>query len=137
MNLATDTGRETVIFGHEIDWTVAGPDVKFEGLSPSAARTLLTEGYMDPDARSGRSPTMATMVEFMERFADADPERNGTMSAHGRVIAPSEPDAQVLLEGVIYSGPTSSAFVRAYADLFYEASSFMLEKDLHARCWFE
>lgn len=137
MNLATDAGRETIVFGHEIDWSITGLAVKFEGLSTDGARKLLENEYMNPDARSGRSPTMRKMVEFMERYADADPERTGQLSAHGRVIAPSEPDSQVVLEGVIYSGPTSSEFVREYASLFFEADSFMLEKDLHARCWFE
>lgn len=136
MNLSTDAGRERIVFGHEIDWSVTGPEVKFEGLSPADARVLLDNGYMNPEARSGRSPTMAEMVAFMERYAEAALERSGELSAHGRVIAPTEPDAQVVLEGVIYSGLTSDAFVKEYAALFYRADSFMLEKDLHARCWF-
>ncbi|WP_338728984.1 hypothetical protein [Haladaptatus sp. DJG-WS-42] len=137
MNLATDAGRERIIFGHEIDWSATTPEVKFEGLSPADARALLNQRYMNPDERSGRSPAMEEMVAFMERYAEADPEREGAMSAHGRVIAPTEPDSQVVLEGVIYSGPTSDGFVKEYAFLFYRADSFMLEKDLHARCWFE
>ncbi len=137
VNLATDAGREHIVFGHEIDWSVTGSVVKFEGLSPADARALLAGGYMHPDTRSGRSPTMAEMVEFMERYAEAVPEREGMLSAHGRVIAPTEPDSEVVLEGVIYSGPTSDAFVKEYATLFYRADSFMLEKDLHARCWFD
>ena len=133
----TDLEREDLVFGHRIDWEVAGPAVKFEGLSPTAARELLDAGYIDPDARCGRSPSMAEMVAFAERYSDdAVPEGEGEMSVHGRVVGPDQPDSGVLIEGVKYLGATSDEFVREFATLFYEAESFMLEKDLHGRCWF-
>lgn len=134
-----DTGseREELVFGHRIDWSVAGPMVKFEGLSPADARALLDRGYMDPEARCGSSPPMAELVAFMERYSgDSIPEGNGEMSAHGRIVAPDQPDRGVLIEGVKYLGPTSDEFVREFAASFYAAESFMLEKDLHGRCWF-
>ena len=79
---------------------------------------------------------MASMVAFCERWGGEPPQRDGETSLHGRVVAPDEPDTGVYFEGVRYTGETSSAFVRAFADAFAEADSFMLEKDLHARCWF-
>jgi hypothetical protein len=136
-NIHTDREREERIFGHRIDWSVAGPMAKFEGLAPTDVRALLDEEYMDPDARCGTSPPMAEMVAFMERYSgDKRPEGGGEMSAHGRVVAPDLPDAGILIEGVNYLGPTSDEFVRDFATSFYEAESFMLEKDLHGRCWF-
>jgi hypothetical protein len=136
-SVRTDPEREDLVFGYRIDWEVAGPAVKFDGLSPATARELLDAGYMDPDARCGTSPTMAETVAFMERYsAEAVPEGSGEMSAHGRVVAPDQPDSGVFIEGVKYMGRTSDAFVREFATLFYEADSFMLEKDLHGRCWF-
>jgi hypothetical protein len=58
-SVRTDPEREDLVFGYRIDWEVAGPAVKFDGLSPATARELLDAGYMDPDARCGTSPTMA------------------------------------------------------------------------------
>jgi hypothetical protein len=135
----TDTRpeREELVFGHRIDWSVTGPMVKFEGLAPADARALLDRGFMDPDARCGSSPPMAELVAFIERYSgDAVPEGAGEMSAHGRVVAPDLPDGGVLIEGVKYLGPTSDGFVRDFAARFYEAESFMLEKDMHGRCRF-
>jgi len=135
--IRTDPEREERVFGHRIDWSIAGPMVKFEGLTPADARALLDGGYIDPDARCGNSPPMAELVAFMERYsADGVVESEGEMSAHGRVIAPDQPDGGILIEGVKYLGPTSDEFVREFASSFYEAESFMLEKNLHGRCWF-
>jgi hypothetical protein len=135
MTVATDAGREELVFGHRIDWDRTN-SVKFEQITAPDARRLLEDGYMSPAATSGGSPTMAAVVEFCERWGDEEPQRDGEISVHGRVVAPDDPDAGVYVEGVRYTGPTSNAFVRAFADAFAEADSFMLEKNLHARCWF-
>jgi len=135
-SLSTDPEREQLVFGHRIDWDTTSA-VKFEGLPTATARELLDAGYMNPEATCGASPTMGEMVAFMERYGkDAIPESEGEMSAHGRVLAPDHPDGGVVIEGLKYLGPTSDTFVREFAALFYEAESFMLEKDLHGRCWF-
>ena len=134
--VSTDPEREEIVFGHRIDWNTTS-EVKFENLSTATARELLDAEYMDPEATCGASPTMEEMVAFMERYGeDATPESEGEMSAHGRVLAPDHPDGGVVIEGLKYLGPTSDEFVREFAALFYEAESFMLEKDLHGRCWF-
>ena len=135
-SLSTDPEREQLVFGHWIDWETTS-EVKFENLSTATARELLDAEYMDPEATCGASPTMEEMVAFMERYGeDATPESEGEMSAHGRVLAPDHHDGGVVIEGLKYLGPTSDEFVREFAALFYEAESFMLEKDLHGRCWF-
>ena len=134
--VSTDPEREEIVFGHRIDWETTS-EVKFENLSTATARELLDAEYMDPEATCGASPTMEEMVAFMERYGeDATPESEGEMSAHGRVLAPDHHDGGVVIEGLKYLGPTSDEFVREFAALFYEAESFMLEKDLHGRCWF-
>ena len=134
--VSTDPEREEIVFGHRIDWETTS-EVKFENLSTATARELLDAEYMDPEATCGASPTMEEMVAFMERYGEgATPEREGEMSAHGRVLAPDHHDGGVVIEGLKYLGPTSDEFVREFAALFYEAESFMLEKDLHGRCWF-
>lgn len=135
MTVATDPNREELVFGHRIDWDRT-TTVKFEGLSVPDARHLLEAGYMSPAATVGDSPTMEDIVTFCERWAEAEPQTEGETSVHGRMVASDQPDAGVYIEGVRYAGPTSSGFVRAFADAFAEAQSFMLEKDLHARCWF-
>jgi hypothetical protein len=135
-DLRIDPECERAVFGHRIDWETAGPAVKFEGLSPATARELLDKGHLDPEARCGRSPPMSEILAFTERHANTSPEAEGDLSVHGRVVGPDRSDARVVLEGVKYLGPTSDAFVREFAELFYEAESFMLEKDLHGRCWF-
>jgi hypothetical protein len=131
----TDPEREDLVFGHRIDWETTSA-VKFEGLSTTTARELLDAGYVDPEASCGASPTMEEMVAFMERYGESAPESAGEMSAHGRMLAPDRPDGGVVIEGLKYLGPTSDEFIREFAALFYEAESFMLEKDLHGRCWF-
>ncbi|PSP76315.1 hypothetical protein BRC86_01540 [Halobacteriales archaeon QS_3_64_16] len=134
--VSTDPEREQLVFGHRIDWNTTS-EVKFEGLPTATARELLDAKYVDPEATCGASPTMEEMVAFMERYGeDATPEREGEMSAHDRVLAPDHPDGGIVIEGLKYLGPTSDGFVREFAALFYEAESFMLEKDLHGRCWF-
>lgn len=135
MSVAVDSEREAIVFGHRVDWDRTSV-VKFERLSVEEARRLLEEGYVAPDARAGDSPPMAEIVEFCERWSVESPQDEGETSLHGRVVAPDQPDAGVYFEGVRYTGPTSSAFVRAFAETFGHARSFMLEKDLHARCWF-
>jgi hypothetical protein len=135
MPVVTDRERERIALGHEVDWSHTSA-VKFERLPVADARRLLDEGYVDPEATVGDSPTMAATVAFCERWSAESPQTEGETSLHGRVVAPDDPETGVYFEGVRYTGPTSSAFVRAFADTFGDADSFMLEKDLHARCWF-
>lgn len=135
MDVNTEQERERLALGHEVDWSGTNA-VKFERLPVETARRLLDEGYVDGEARVGGSPSMASMVAFCEQWAGEPPQRDGETSLHGRVVAPDDPDSGVYFEGVRYTGETSSAFVRAFADAFADADSFMLEKDLHARCWF-
>jgi hypothetical protein len=131
MSVATDSARERIALGHEVDWSHMSA-VKFERLSVADARRLLDEGYVDPEATVGDSPTLAETVAFCERWSAEPPQTEGETSLHGRVVAPDDPETGVFFEGVRHTGPTSGAFVRAFAD----GDSFMLEKDLHARCWF-
>ncbi|MFC7227020.1 hypothetical protein N0B31_06365 [Salinirubellus salinus] len=135
MQVATDSERERIALGHEVDWSHTSV-VKFERLPVADARTLLDEGYVDPQARVGDSPTMVEILAFCERWSAESPQTDGETSLHGRVVAPEDPETGVYFEGVRYTGPTSAEFVRAFADTFATAQSFMLEKDLHARCWF-
>jgi len=132
-----DPERERLVFGHRFDWERAGRVAKFEGVTPETARVLLDEGYVRPDARVDGLPTMAEVVSFVEWAEASEPVRAGDarLTVHGRMVAPDQPDVGVVLEGVKYEGRMTDEFVREFARLFYRADSFMLEKDLHARCW--
>ena len=128
--IRADPEREEHVFGYRIDWLVASPMVKFEGLVPADARTLLDERYVGPDVRCGNSPPMAELVAFMERYdTDGVVETEEDISAHGRVVGPNQSDARVLFEGVKHLGLTSDEFVREFAALFYGAGIVHARKE--------
>lgn len=129
---------ERVVLGYGIDWSKTD-EVKFESLPADLARELVEKGQINPEERCDGSPTMGRIVDFMETYSGSEYSygKIGEMIAHGRIFAPdSGRDARVLLEGVQYSGKTSDEFVLEFARLFHDADTFMLEKDLHAKCWY-
>lgn len=128
-DLKADKRREEIVFGREVDWEeVDGEIMRFEELSVEDAKTLVKEGYMDPDGTQNYSPPMKEIIAFMERYPE--------VTAHGYMIAPGRHDARVTLEGVKYKG----AVTEDMKDDFEETFRYADQKEVewyYLYCWYD
>lgn len=105
-DLRTDSGREQMIFGEQLDWqdvhgiarfgvgnyTQSGP------ITPDTAEQLIESGYMDPDTSQNFAPEHSKIVMTANRLQNQHPEIEVLFG--GYVIPERRPDARVSITSV-------------------------------------
>lgn len=64
----------------------------FNGATVKQIKTLLDEGFLDPEDAQNDSPTAIEFFEFMQEHP--------TLTAHGYVVEPARIDCRVTIEGL-------------------------------------
>lgn len=118
MTAADDRRREELAFGREIRWDEEGlldtvffgpqPDRGFPPLPVGNARTLLENGYVDPDERhAAAAPTAATLIDWATEVRAEYRDYQFEVGLVGYMTSPERADAGITFEGVSIRSPGS------------------------------
>lgn len=144
LDLETDDRREQLIFGEPIDWDAEDQNSTelfgdyYDGtaIEVETARTLIEEGYVDPEFRQNYSPQFGEMVEWGEK---TEAEYDVTVSFEGYVISPHRPDARISFTTIVVDaneGDLERALIAELGETFGDADEANIGED-HADFWWD
>ena len=147
LTVKTDEQREQIVFGRPIKWgnetrgqfarisplEEFGPDY----ITPGTFRKLIDTGYIEPDGRQNRSPTMERLCELGE---DAmDDKTVDRVEYTGYMVGPERNDARIMLTAITIRtmsnnpGRLSDDITQRFEDVCQRADEFNVQDDtLHA-----
>jgi hypothetical protein len=137
----TDRERERILLGYRVDWSDQfGGMVRFwngqdqgDPIGPDTFRTLLDAGYIDPDGRQNRSPTMAELCEYGETLV----ENYGLdVTYTGYMISPERGDARITVTGITVEGSVPVVVQEAFRERFGDADNFTVGS-ARMSCWYD
>lgn len=111
-----DRRREEIAFGRQVEWgkegllgaVFFGPDRKrtFPPLPVGPAKTLMEEGYLDPDQRhQDHAPPAATLVDWAETIQTEHRAYQFEIGLIGYMISSDREDTRIAFEGVSIRSP--------------------------------
>ncbi len=103
---------------------------KFKDLPLDVIKQLIGKGYLDPDDYQNCSPTVSTIVKFVEEHDPAN------WRFHGYVVSAERDDTRVSIEGINSLKPLGKDDLIDFLQEFRYADELDAERDETVYCWY-
>ena len=126
--------REQIVFHRHYDPKVYEERYgisKFKDLPLDVIKQLIEKGYLDPDDYQNCSPTVSSIVKFVEEHDPAN------WRFHGYVVSAERDDTRVSIEGINSLKPLGKDDLIDFLQEFRYADELDAERNETVYCWYD
>ena len=126
--------REQIVFHRHYDPKVyeRGYGIsRFKDLPLNVIKRLIEEGYLDPNDYQNSSPTVSSIVKFVEEHDPAN------WRFHGYVVSAERDDTRVSIEGINSLKPLGKDDLIDFLQEFRYADEMEAGQDRPVYCWYD